>query len=383
MLLGRATAAEIRLFALGSWLIETSQRLWHRLRSERLNLGAREARAQVIGDGLNAITYLAAIVVGVQVLPGGLVGIGMYAALFAAVESFQEHYSELTNSLSGMYSSLRHVRDYFDFVDAPRVDLEAGRRLPGPMTQGIVFDDVSFTYPGAEQAALARINLTIRPGERIALVGENGAGKTTLVKLLMGLYRPTAGRILVDGRDLRELAPADWYRRFGSVFQNYLRYQATVRDNVAFGWVAGGGDDQALATAVTRSGADAVVAGLPDGLDTRLGREFHEGSELSVGQWQRLAIARAYLRPAEILVLDEPASALDAKAEADVYQHFAQMAEARTVLLISHRLGSCRIANRILVLTEGRLEEEGSHAELMAARGLYADLYQLQAEWYR
>ena len=179
------------------------------------------------------------------------------------------------------------------------------------------------------------------------------------------------------------MALADWHRRFGAVFQDFLRYQATVRDNIAFGWVDGAGDQAAVEAASARSGADAVAAVLQDGLDTLLGKEFHEGAELSVGQWQKLAIARAYLRPAEILILDEPASALDAKAEAAVYGHFAEMAAGRTVLLISHRLGSCRIADRILVLHEGRLLEEGSHAELMALAGRYAALYAMQAEHYR
>ena len=360
LLLGRAAAAEIRLFALGDWLIAASQRLWARLRGERLRLGAREARALVAGDGMNAVTYLAAIVAAVLVLPPGVAAIGIYAALFVAIESFQSRYAELANSVSSLYDTLRHVRDYFDFVDEPREDPDAGARLPGPVSREIVFKDVAFTYPGADRPALAGLNLTIRPGERIALVGENGAGKTTLVKLLMGLYRPTSGRILVDGMDLRELAPADWHRRFGTVFQHYLRLQATVRENVAPGAIAGSSDDLALAAAVARSGADEMAARLPGGLETPLGRDFHDGSELSVGQWQKLAIARAYLRDGEILVLDEPASALDAKAEAEVYRHFARMAEARTVILISHRLGSCRLAGRILVLRDGRLASRGA-----------------------
>ena len=163
----------------------------------------------------------------------------------------------------------------------------------------------------------------------MALVGENGAGKTTLIKLLLGLYRPTAGRILVDGVDLDEVAPDDWYRRFGTVFQDFVRYETTVRGNIIFGWLEGRDDTRALAATVARSGADEVVAALPDGLDTRLGKEFHAGVDLSVGQWQKLAIARAYFRPADILILDEPASALDAKAEAAVYEHFARMAEAK------------------------------------------------------
>ena len=383
LLLGRAAAAEIRLFALGDWLIAASQRLWARLRGERLRLGAREARALVAGDGMNAVTYLAAIVAAVLVLPPGVAAIGLYAALFVAIESFQARYAELANSVSSLYDTLRHVRDYFDFVDEPREDPEAGEHLPGPVAREIVFKDVSFTYPGADRPAVAELNLTIRPGERIALVGENGAGKTTLVKLLMGLYRPTSGRILVDGTDLCELAPADWHRRFGTVFQHYLRLQATVRENVAPGAIAGSSDDLALAAAVARSGADEVAARLPGGLETPLGRDFHEGSELSVGQWQKLAIARAYLRDGEILVLDEPASALDAKAEAEVYRHFARMAEARTVILISHRLGSCRLAGRILVLRDGRLTEQGSHEELVSSGGTYAELYRMQAAWYR
>ena len=225
--------------------------------------------------------------------------------------------------------------------------------------------------------------MSIQPGERIALVGENGAGKTTFVKLLMGLYRPTSGRILVDGVDLADIAPADWYRKFGTVFQSFLRYQTTVEENITFGWLEGADDKEHLESVLVRSGADEVAAALPLGLDTPLGKEFHEGAEMSVGQWQKLAIARAYFRPAEILILDEPASALDAKAEAAVYAHFADMAQERTAVLISHRLASCQIADRILVLREGRLVEQGSHAALLSAEGEYAELYRLQAASYR
>ena len=217
---------------------------------------------------------------------------------------------------------MRYLQDYFEFMDGPRLDLDEGRRLPGQLREGIRLENVSFTYPGGDRPALTNLNLTIRPGERIALVGENGAGKTTLIKLLLGLYRPTAGRILVDGVDLNELAPDDWYRRFGTVFQDFVRYETTVRENIVFGWPEGRDDTRALAATVARSGADEVVAALPDSLDTRLGKEFHAGVDLSVGQWQKLAIARAYFRPADILILDEPASALDAKAEAAVYEHF-------------------------------------------------------------
>ena len=383
LLTGREAAAEVRLFGLGGWLLDQVAVLRQRLDRDRLRLAGRELRQSVVHDGLNGIVHIVALVFSVGLLVVGRVSIGTAAALFAAVERFQRDYSDLVRLMLGVYDDMRYLQDFFEFMDGPRLNLDEGRRLPGQLRGGIRLENVSFTYPGSDQPALTNLNLTILPGERIALVGENGAGKTTLIKLLLGLYRPAAGRILVDGVDLNELALADWYRRFGTVFQDFVRYQTTVRENIVFGWLEGRDDTRALAATVARSGADEVVAALPDGLDTPLGKEFQAGVDLSVGQWQKLAIARAYFRPADILILDEPASALDARAEAAVYEHFARMAEASTVLLISHRLGSCRIADRILVLREGALVEQGTHAELLAAGGEYAALYRLQAAWYR
>ncbi len=383
LLTGRESAAEVRLFGLGGWLLDQVAVLRRRLDRERLRLAGRELRQAIVHSGLNGLAHILALVFSVGLLVVGRVSIGTAAALFAAIERFQGEYSNLVNLIVGGYDDLRYLQDYFEFMDGPRLDLDEGRRLPGQLRQGIRLENVSFTYPGGDRPALANLDLTIRPGERVALVGENGAGKTTLIKLLLGLYRPTAGRIVVDGVDLNELAPDDWYQRFGTVFQDFVRYQTTVRENIVFGWLEGRDDAQALAATVARSGADEVVAALPAGLDTPLGKEYQAGVDLSVGQWQKLAIARAYFRPADILILDEPASALDAKAEAAVYEHFARMAEASTVLLISHRLGSCRIADRILVLREGALVEQGTHTELLAADGEYAVLYRLQAAWYR
>ena len=277
---------------------------------------------------------------GLFLLVAGRVSLGATAAFFAAIDGFQQHYWGLVWNASIIYNDLRYIRDFFEFIDSPRLDFDMGTRLPGPISRGIELDKVSFTYPGSDRPALADVSVTLRPGERIALVGENGAGKTTLAKILMGLYEPTSGRIVVDGVDLKEMALADWYRRIGAVFQDFTRYQVSLRENIGFEWLPKLDDAEAIASAAARSGAAEVAASLPRGLETPLGREFQEGSELSVGQWQRLAIARAYLRPAEILILDEPASGLDAKAEAGVYHHFARMAEASTVVLISHRLGS-------------------------------------------
>ncbi|MDE2818005.1 MAG: ABC transporter ATP-binding protein [Chloroflexota bacterium] len=383
LLTGRHSAAEIRLFSLGQWLLNQAGQLRRSLHKERLQLAAREARLTVVSDGMNGLTHIAALGLSVGLLINGHISIGAAAALFAAIETFQITFFGLIWCGSMLYNSLRYLEDYFVLMDNPRLDLRAGRKLDQPLATPIVLENLTFTYPGAERPALSDLNLELRPGERIALVGENGAGKTTLVKLLMGLYRPTSGRILVDGVDLADIAPADWHRKFGTVFQTYLRYQTTVEENITFGWLEGADDKEHLQAVLTRSGAQEVVAELPQGLSTRLGKEYHAGAELSVGQWQKLAIARAYFRPAEILILDEPASALDAKAEAAVYRHFADLAQDRTAILISHRLASCQIADRILVLREGRLVEEGTHDALLASGGEYAELYGLQAAAYR
>ena len=383
ILTGRSAAAELRLFGFGPWLIDRAEKLWLGMRDERMQLERREFKLSLVSDGINALVTLATVGFGVVLLVAGRVSLGATAAFFAAIDGFQQHYWGLVWNASIIYKDLRYIRDFFEFIDSPRLDFDKGTRLPGPISRGIELDKVSFTYPGSDRPALADVSVTLRPGERIALVGENGAGKTTLAKILMGLYEPTSGRIVVDGVDLKEMALADWYRRIGAVFQDFTRYQVSLRENIGFGWLPKLDDAEAIASAAARSGAAEVAASLPRGLETPLGKEFQEGSELSVGQWQRLAIARAYLRPAEILVLDEPASGLDAKAEAGVYDHFARMAEASTVVLISHRLGSCRLADRILVLNEGRVVEQGTHSQLIAVGGEYAELFKLQAGWYQ
>ena len=383
ILTGRAAAAELRLFGFGPWLIDRAENLWVGMRDERMQLQRREFKFASLSNSFYALVTLATVGFGVVLLVAGRVSLGATAAFFAAIDGFQQHYEGLVWRAASLYNDLRYIRDFFEFIDSPRLNFEQGTRLPGQISHGIELDNVSFTYPGSDRPALADVSITLRPGERIALVGENGAGKTTLAKLLMGLYEPTSGRIVVDGVDLKEIALADWYRRIGAVFQNFTWYQASVRENIGFGWLPNLEDTEAIARAAARSGADEVASSLPRALETPLGKEFQEGSELSVGQWQRLAIARAYLRPAEILVLDEPASGLDAKAEAGVYHHFARMAEASTVVLISHRLGSCRLADRILVLNEGRVVEDGTHSQLIAAGGEYAELFKLQAGWYQ
>jgi ATP-binding cassette subfamily B protein len=259
---------------------------------------------------------------------------------------------------------------------------------PRPLRQGVQFHAVSFTYPGTERPALDDINLVLRPGERVALVGENGAGKTTLVKLLLGLYQPTAGVITVDGVDLREIAPAAWRQEATAIFQDFARYPATALENIAYADIAllpvdeSDGVPAAAVAAAEQSGAAEVIAALPQRYATLLGKEFEGGVELSSGQWQKLALARAYLRAAQIVVLDEPTAALDPRAEVEVYRQFAAAAAGRCAVFISHRLGSTRLAQRIVVLRGGRIIEEGAHLTLLEQGGEYARMFRLQASWY-
>jgi ATP-binding cassette subfamily B protein len=379
---GREAAAEIRLFGLRDTLLPSWEQLAQELRDERLGLSAREFRVAGVTSAGQSLTFGLALLVVVYRVSQGLLSVGQYAAFVAVVQQFQMLLWVLLWDTALIDNDLRYIRDFFLYLDlAP--EASGGARLPNDrLQQGIRFERVRFTYPGSDRPALDGIDLQIRPGERIALVGENGAGKTTLAKLLLGLYPPTEGRILADGTDLQELDPAAWRRRSAAVFQEFQQYHLTLRENIAFGNLERAGDDAAIQRAARLAGADEVAARLPRGYDTLLGKEFEEGAELSLGQWQKIAVARAYLRDAEVLVLDEPTAALDARAEVEVYRQFRDVSEGKTVLLISHRLGSARLADRILVLDGGRIVEEGSHAELMRRGGPYARMLGTQAQWY-
>ena len=252
-----------------------------------------------------------------------------------------------------------------------------------PITRGFAFDNVGFRYPGASRWALRGVDLELQAGEVLALVGENGAGKTTLVKLLARLYDPDEGRILLDGRDLREYELEDLRANIGVIFQDFVRFHMTAAENIGVGQVDAMYDRDRIEAAARRAMADEVVSTLPAGYDQVIGRRFKNGVDLSGGQWQKIAIARAYMRDAQVMILDEPTAALDARSEYEVFQRFRELSEQRTTVLISHRFSSVRMADRILVMADGRIEASGTHDELMAAGGRYAELFELQAAGYR
>jgi len=255
--------------------------------------------------------------------------------------------------------------------------------MPTKIKYGIEFRNVSFRYPDRQDWALRNVNLHIKPGEKIALVGANGAGKTTLIKLLTRLYDPTEGQILLDGVDLRDFDPDELRDHIGVIFQDFVRFQNTAGENIGFGQVKALEDKERIADASERGGSNDVIAELPNGFDTMLGRWFEKGHELSGGQWQKIALARAFMRDSEVLVLDEPTSALDAAREYEIFQRFRELTEGKIAVLISHRFSTVRMADRIAVIENGTIGELGSHEELLALNGTYARLFNMQAEGYR
>ena len=283
-----------------------------------------------------------------------------------------------------MYEEHLSLSTLYDYLGTP-VDPPRGTAGRGPAPEdGIRFEHVGFTYPGADQPALRDIDLPVRPGESLALVGENGSGKTTLIKLLTRLYAPTTGRILLDGLDLQQWDAAALRRRIGVIFQDFARYQLLLGENIGAGDVEHFSDESRWQQAASQGMAQTIVASLPRGFHTQLGKWFKDGRELSGGQWQKIALSRAFMRSqADVLVLDEPTAAMDAAAEAMVFEHFRALTRQRIAILISHRFSTVRMADQIVVIQEGRIIERGSHDELMRRNGHYAQLFSLQARGYR
>ena len=383
LMTGRPEATEVRLFTLRNHLLDTWRDKMISLARERRGLEAKQAWYGGATSTLDGWAYVACLAILAWMVAGAQLTIGQYGMLTRAVQQFAWRVGGIMRSLSSLHEESLYLGDLYEFFS-----LVAPEEPTGPADEGAVlenlplrFDNVSFSYPGGEQV-LKDIDMEIRPGERIALVGENGAGKTTLVKLMMGLYQPTAGQILLGDRPLGAW-PQDRVRRlFAAVFQDFVRFQFPVRDNIAFGALGReGSGERVVMQAAELAGAAEFIEELPDQYGALLGKELG-GADLSTGQWQKLATARALARAAEFVVLDEPTSALDPKAEAEVYRRFGEMTRGKASVMISHRLGSARPADRILVLKGGRLIEEGSHEALMRGDGEYSRLFRLQAQWY-
>ena len=383
LLTERPPAAEVRLFDLASRIVASWRETTFGMLKEKAALRRRNLFLG-IPSSLASVTLFSLVLVSlVLAANAGGVTAGAIVAYLYITQWYISRISEAHWRARQLQEFVAKMRYMPQFLKLEQTDRKGGAQAPSGIRRGVRFEGVEFTYPGSSAPTLKTIDLELRAGETVALVGENGAGKTTLTKLLLGLYEPTAGSVMVDGTDLRDLELTSWRGRVGAVFQDYMTYALTARENVGFGRVERLHDLEAIDSAASKSGANSIVGGLESGWETVLGREFKGGRDLSRGQKQALAIARLYMRDAELLVLDEPTSALDALAEVDVYRQFLDLSLDKTVLIISHRLGSARLANRVVFLKNGQIVEEGTHDELVAAGGLYAELFEMQAEWYR
>lgn len=379
------TAKEVRAFELGPTLSERFRTLRDLLRGEKIRLARHRSLGELGAQAVAAIAVLGAYALIAWRTYQGSLSLGDLVMYFGAVQSGQGLMQSLFSSLGSLYEDnlfLAHL-DEFLTVESRILPPENPRPVPRPWRDGMRLEGVSFRYPGGTRPLLEDIDLNIRPGEIVALVGPNGAGKTTIAKLLLRLYDPDAGRITLDGRDLREFRPKELRREIAVVFQDFNRYFLTARDNIWFGDVTRDPGSSRIEEAARTAGGAEIFRTLPKGYETVLGRLFPEGEELSLGEWQKIALARAFFRDAPFLIVDEPTSALDAAAEAELFTTMRSIVSGRAGLLISHRFSTVRMADRIYVLEAGHLTENGSHDELLRLGGTYARLFSLQAAPYR
>ncbi len=379
------TAKEVKIFGLNDFLIERYRQLSLAMQAENRRLAVRRAGWGGAFAALGTVGYYVAYAyLAWRTLSGGF-SIGDLTFLAGSFLRLRGLLEGLLTGFSSLASQALYLDDLFSFFEVePEIHSPAEPRpFPATISTGFVFEGVGFRYPGAERWAVRNLNFTLCPGETLALVGENGAGKTTLVKLLARLYDPDEGRILLDGRDIREYDLDVLRGSMGVIFQDFVRYYMTAADNIAVGRIEARDDRGRIEAAARRGLADDVIRRLPREYEQMIGRRFRSGIELSGGEWQKIAIARAYMRDAPLLILDEPTAALDARSEFEVFQRFKELSAGRTAVLISHRFSSVRMADRILVMAGGEIEASGTHEALLAQRGRYAELFELQAAGYR
>jgi ATP-binding cassette subfamily B protein len=379
------TAKEVKVFGLNGFLIERYRRLAADFYAANRKLALRRAGWGGALTAIGTVGYYVAYAYIVWRTLHGDFTIGDLTFVAGSFRRLRNLLESLLIGFSQVAGQALYLDDLFSFfeIEPEIVSPQHPRPFPVPIRVGFRFDDVGFRYPGAERWAVRHMSFDLHAGEVLALVGENGAGKTTLVKLLARLYDPDEGRILLDGHDLREYDVAQLRANIGVIFQDFVRYHLTAADNIAVGRIESRDDRARIVAAAQSSLADAVIRRLPEGYEQVIGKRFRTGIELSGGEWQKIAIARAYMRDAELLILDEPTAALDARAEFEVFQRFKELSTGKTAVLISHRFSSVRMADRILVLGEGTVEAMGTHDALLAAGGHYKELFELQAAGYR
>ncbi len=376
---------EVKLFNLGEPLLGRYADLFWKFLREDQAIAQKRSWASLGWGLLATLSYYGAYAWIVWRAVGGEITLGDMTLYLGIARSSQGMFEALFYGLSDLYENGLFMSNLFTFLELRPQMVVAARPRPAPagIRQGLEFRGVSFQYAGHDEYALRGVDLTIRPGEKIALVGPNGAGKTTLIKLLTRLYDPTEGQILLDGVDLRDYDLRELRQRIGVIFQDFVRYHLPAFENVGFGQVEALDDRPRIMASAEKSGAHPVINSLPDGYETTLGRWFSRGRDLSGGEWQKIALGRAFMRDCELIVLDEPTAALDAENELRVFQQFRELTEDRMAVLISHRFSTVRMADRIYVIEQGRISEHGTHAALLALGGTYARLFTLQAESYR
>ncbi len=379
------TAKEVKIFGLHAFLIGRFRELSERFDLANRGLAIRRAGWGSVLTAFGTLGYYVAYAYIAWRTVRGEFTIGDLTFLAGSFRRLRQLLEGLLVGFSQVAGQALYLDDLFSFFEIqPEIASPAqSRPFPSPVRQGFVFEDVGFRYPGAERWAVRHLSFTLQAGEVLALVGENGAGKTTLVKLLARLYDPDEGRILLDGHDLRDYDLDVLRQNIGVIFQDFVRYHLTAAENIAVGQIEARHDRERIVEAARRSLADEVIAKLPKGYDQVIGKRFKNGVDLSGGEWQKVAIARAYMRNSQLLILDEPTAALDARSEFEVFQRFKELSDGKTAVLISHRFSSVRMADRILVLNQGQVEAQGTHEELLAQDGRYAELFELQAAGYR
>jgi len=381
----KEAAKELKLFGLSQFLTQRFTKLSDGIYEENVALSRRKLIAGAFLSVIAFAGYYSAYVFVIWRTVTGAYSIGLWYLLSGAILQASSNIQQIFSTVSGIADQALFLTDLLAFFDMRPTIQSKPDALPAPrpIVRGFEFRNVSFRYPGNSRLVLNGLNFHLHPGERVALIGENGEGKTTIVKLITRLYDPTEGEVLLDGVDLREYRLEDLYREIGVIFQDFMRYEMTARENIAVGRIEEIDDLKMLETAARKSLADAVIGRLPGGYDQMLGRRFETGVDISGGEWQKVALARAYLRDAQLLVLDEPTAALDARSEFEVFQRFAELTAGKMALFISHRFSTVRMADRIVVLENGKIAEEGSHEQLARLGGRYKEMFEMQAASYR